>query len=318
MSDMLEQELRAALADKASSLPAAGAALERLGEVDYRSRAAVRLRWLPAWLPVWPALGGAAAALAGGIVAAVLLLSSGAAPAYAGWTPVPSAPSAGVLAPMTAACRRDAGPLLRTAMTGRLVLAEQRGAYVAELYANGTDAGVCFSGARGFAGGSGTAERFDDPPGRDQLGLWSQFSAPMPLVLGSYVKELQAAARQLLNSRFFKSHPALRARERARIQAGRYVAGSDVYGRAGSGIAAVSFIVYGTVRVQATVKHGWYFAWWPGAPWWPGLSAATSVSVTTRAGRTISSSMRGGRTCRGKPHCLFAGFNRSPAGAPSP
>jgi hypothetical protein len=309
MTDTLEQELRTALAERASGMPDAFGAIGRLERVDYYPRRAPsRLRWLPAWLSPWPALGGAAAALAGGIVTAVLLLSSGAAPAYAGWTPVPSAPSAAALATIKTACKRQAGPLLRAAITGRLMLAEQRGRYIAALYSGGTDAGVCFSAGSGFAGGSGTGERFDDPPKPDQLGLWSEFSAPLPASLGSDVGVVQAAARQVLNSRFFKRRPVLRARARARIRAGQgYAGGIDVYGRAGSDITAVSFVVYRSLKVQATVENGWYFAWWPGAPWWPGRFATTSVSVTTRSGKTISSSMAG-RTCAGKPDCVFAGF----------
>jgi hypothetical protein len=311
MTDALEQELRVALAERASGMPDAPAAIDRLASVGYGSPAPSRRRWFPAWLPMWSALGGVAAALAGGIVTAVLLLSSGAAPAYAGWTPVPSAPSAAALATVKTACKRQAGPLLRAAITGRLMLAEQRGRYIAALYSGGTDAGVCFSAGSGFASGSGTAQHFDDPPKPDQLGLWSEFSAPMPASLGSDLGVVQAAAKQVLNTRFFERRPVLRARERARIQAGQgYAGGLDVYGRAGSNITAVSFVVYGSLKVQATVENGWYFAWWPGAPWWPGRWATTSVNATTRSGKTISSSMAG-HTCAGKPGCLFAGFKTS-------
>ncbi len=79
MSDLLEHDLRDALADRAALISSEASA--RLRAVDYHPRS------LP-WRPALGALGLSGAAAAG----AAILLGSGAAPAFAGWTPSPTAP----------------------------------------------------------------------------------------------------------------------------------------------------------------------------------------------------------------------------------
>src|ERR1700721_379044 len=142
MTDTLEQELRAALAERAATMPSETG--ERLRQLEFRGAAAKP----PLRVPAWPALGGAVAALGAAIAVVIVLLSSGAAPALAGWTPVPTTPAPAALAAVTKACRAVSGPLLRRAMTGKLVLTEQRGRFIAELSTAGAASGVCISGGR--------------------------------------------------------------------------------------------------------------------------------------------------------------------------
>jgi hypothetical protein len=60
-------------------------------------------------------------------------------------------------------------------------------------------------------------------------------------------------------------------------------AGNHAYGRAGSGVSAMLFGFRNGRTVNATVKHGWYFAWWP----WG--SAPSSIQVTNTRGTFRSS-----------------------------
>src|SRR5260370_37669796 len=99
MSDLLAHDLRDALADQATRLPREASA--RLRRIEDRPR------WRS--LVSWPALGalglGGAAAAAG----AAVLLASGAAPAFAGWTASPTAPAPGQLAGAQQRCATSAG-----------------------------------------------------------------------------------------------------------------------------------------------------------------------------------------------------------------
>lgn len=146
MSDVLEQELRAAMHDRAARLDAGASA--RLRAVDYRPRTRR--------LPVRPAAGvlglsGVAAATAGVIVA----LGSSAAPAFAGWTAQPTTPRPGQLA---AAGRGCSG-------TGTPVLTDTRGPYTASIYADGA---TCVQGNGESISGSGGGQTAP-PQGTIQL-----------------------------------------------------------------------------------------------------------------------------------------------------
>lgn len=269
MSDALERDLRAALTERAQSLPAVDAAewLRQAHRPAPRRRLRGRLR-------LWSIASTSGAAIGGAIVAAVLLLSSGGSSlvplAYAGWSAVPKAPTPLELARAMAACVQSAGPLLSTAMKGQRVLTEARGKYVAMLFANGRVTGVCiWEGDGRFAGGGGNGGLFAQGlvPGRDQLERPSDGGGGAPGFPGSRGGELHA------------------------------------WGRAGRDVLAVTLVFSDHTTVRATVKHGWYFAWWPitsRLTSWP-----TSVRVATPTG-TISSPMAGER-CRAHPRaCVFA------------
>lgn len=262
MTDTLEEELRALLAERAANMPAG--ATERLAQLDYQPRAGRLPRWPKR---VWSLAGAGGAAMAGAIVAALLLLSSGGSSlvplAYAGWSAVPTTPSPGELAKATASCRRLAGPLLRTAMTGRVVLTDKRGSYVAALYTHGRKSGVCISKSGAAVSGDGSAGILQSAPGPDQLSSPMAAGGGAPGFAGGAVED-------------------------------------HAYGRIGRELSAVTFIFAGNRTVEATVEHGWYFAWWPNHNW------PVSLEVTTSSG-IVTSPM--GRQCSLHPrHCVFSRF----------
>jgi hypothetical protein len=118
MSDLLEHDLREALADRAALITPAASA--RLRAVDYHPR----FRRMPSRSALG-ALGLSGAAAAG----AVILLGSSATPAFAGWTASPTAPLAGQLAAAEQHCGASAGTPLLT---------DTRGPYTASIYADGS------------------------------------------------------------------------------------------------------------------------------------------------------------------------------------
>src|ERR1700733_12353877 len=99
MSDLLEQNIRESLSTRAAQIDPA--AIARLRAIDYHPRR----RRVPA-LPALGALGVSATAVAA-IVA--VTLGSSAAPAFAGWSPMPTAPAAGHLAAAEQQCSANLG-----------------------------------------------------------------------------------------------------------------------------------------------------------------------------------------------------------------
>ena len=285
MTDALEQELRAALAERAAAMHADDAS-ERLQRIDYDGGSRWRHR-IPSRLPPWPALGAAAAALVAGIFTFIVLLSSGTTAAYAGWSAVPTTPSAPALAAAKASCKRVGGPLFTRAVAGRLVLTDERGRYIAELFTSGIDVGICITndtGGGGSVGGDALVLGFYAAPGPDQLGIsgGGGGSAPGFADAGSPTDSVGAGSN-----------------------AGREI---HRYGRAGNDIAAVTFVFSDGSKVDATVENGWYFAWWPN------LNQPASVRATTRSGQTLSSPMPSASCRPGTGACsLFAGFQAHPA-----
>ena len=124
MSDLLERDLREALADRAARIPP-GASV-RLRAIDYHPRS----RRLPS-RRVLGALGLSGVAASAG---AVVLLGSSAAPAFAGWTASPTAPVPGQLTAAQQHCRTAAA---------EPVLTDTRGPYTASIYADGS---TCMEG----------------------------------------------------------------------------------------------------------------------------------------------------------------------------
>ncbi len=127
MPDQLEQSLREALSQRAAQLDPNSIA--RLSAIDYRPR---RRRFGVVSAVSALGVGGAAAALT-----VVFALSSGAAPAFAGWKATPTSPTPGQLAQATHACGQD---------LGSPVLTDSRGPYTASIYADSTTTDVCLSG----------------------------------------------------------------------------------------------------------------------------------------------------------------------------
>lgn len=152
MGDRLESAVREVLSERAAQLDAGAAA--RLRAVDYRPRGRFGLR-----VPVLGAAGlvGVAAAVA---VVVVLSLTSGASPAFAGWSQVPTSPAPGQTANALAAC----GP-------GTAEIVDTRGPYTAMVYAIAGGLNVCVQGgAVSFSGSaSGGNDATVPPPGHIQL-----------------------------------------------------------------------------------------------------------------------------------------------------
>lgn len=228
MNDLLERELREALADRAALIPREATA--RLRAVDYRPRS----HWLPSRsrshrLPSRPlqgALGlGGAAAVAG----AAIVLASSAAPAFAGWTASPTAPQPGQVAAAEQQC--DAG-------AGAPALSDTRGPYTASIFADGS---TCLSGNGITINSSGTGDpNASIPAGTIELGG---------------AGESDSAGNAL----------------------------TMVDGRIGTGVTSVTITRSDGSSVQATVKNGWYLAWWPGT------QRAVTAKVATANGTNTQS-----------------------------
>jgi len=127
MPDELEQNLREALSQRAAQLDPD--LIARLSAIDYRPR---RRRFGIVSAVSAVCVGGAVAALT-----AVFALSSGAAPAFAGWQATPTRPAPGQLAQAAQACGQD---------LGSPVLTDSRGPYTASIYADSTTSDLCLSG----------------------------------------------------------------------------------------------------------------------------------------------------------------------------
>jgi hypothetical protein len=271
-------------------------------------------------------LAASGTALAAASVSGVLLLSSGASVAYAGWTPTPTTPSATALASAIAQCKKLAPPLdpsLRTAVghsraercTGKPVLAEARGKYVALIYAeSGQMNELVTGGDQATTGFQGPVPR---APAPDRLTTPSM-AVPNPALQGPpavrlerEITHLKALERQLQGYRGSISLLALQKYHFAGLaqllkgdsdsqaidavqrritsmsqrtpQPATHRKGQPqlayAFGRAGTAISAVTFNFANGKTVKATVENGWYFAWWPWA------SSPTSAQMVTTSGR---------------------------------
>lgn len=152
----IETDLRAALHERAAPIHASSDLLA----VDYHPRTR-RLR-----PPV--AIGGGLTTIAGGVVAAVLLLTSGASNAFAGWAPQPTTPTAAQLPAAKAYCAKHVPtPGLP------LELTDTRGPFTFEVYANDTSNDFCITGPS-FINASGfrTPTPVTVPAGN--LHLWAE------------------------------------------------------------------------------------------------------------------------------------------------
>jgi hypothetical protein len=126
MSDLLEHDLREALAERAARVTPQASA--RLRAVDYRPRSGwLDYRPQSRWRPSRRVLGGVGLSGVAAAVGTVILLASSAAPAFAGWTASPTRPSPGQLTAAEQDCR-----------AGAPVLTDTRGPYTASIYANGS------------------------------------------------------------------------------------------------------------------------------------------------------------------------------------
>ena len=258
---------------------------------------------------VWAVIGAAGVALIAGIATAVVLLSSSAPVAYAGWTPTPTTPTSAALPAGTPVCNP---PPSRTPgsqpSSGKLVLTDVRGRYTAVMYVFGDFVRVCMSDGNSGAGseGDGLVLRFYAAPGPDELGLPSGGSGALNgFSVANTNQPLPEPFQRILQA---IQNPTLRARH-AEVFRQLLADGveANVYGRAGRDVAAVTFVFGDGITVDATVQNGWYFAWWPG------VDQPTSVQVITQSGQHIDSQMPGRSCMRGSSGCgVFAGLQAHP------
>lgn len=142
MTDQIERSVREALSYQDAQLDPDS--IDRLRAVDYRPRRR-RIRRLPT-IGLLGTTGTAA------VIALVVSLSSGAAPAFAGWQATPSTATAA--APGANSC---GGPGL-----GTLVLTDSRGPYTAAIYSQGSTSAadtstICLSGDSIFTSSRSTS-----------------------------------------------------------------------------------------------------------------------------------------------------------------
>jgi hypothetical protein len=269
MNDTIEQNLRAALLELAESRSTDADA--RLCAVDYHPRTSRRLRW--------PVAGLAGALVAAGAAAVAVLLTSAAPEAFAGWTAVPTKPAASALAAATAAC--NAMHPYKGPLTGTPVLTEARGKYTAAIYVSpstGLDH-VCISDGveddTDVGGGQG-ALTLSAAPGADQLGMPTEIGGSAPRIFGAATD---------YKGQVPSWWTALTGSQRTRIAGDE--AEQDIFGLAGHDVQSVTLVFERGVTVNATVEHGWYFAWWPGG------ELPNKVQITTNSGTTTSSPLPG-------------------------
>jgi len=203
MSDLLEDDLREAFADRAARITPEASA--RLRAVDYHPRSG-RLSSRRAR----SALGALGLSGAAAVVGAVVLLGSNAAPAFAGWTSSPTTPLPGQLAAAQQHC---------TAGSGTPVLTDTRGPYTASIYADGA---TCLQGNGIEISGGGAGNAADATAGTIELN-------------GAGESDSDGHALTMVD------------------------------GRIGSGVTGVTITRSDGSSVRATVKNGWYLAWWPGS-----------------------------------------------------
>ena len=215
---------------------------------------------------ILPALGVSAAALAAASVVVGLMLSSGASPAYARWTPVPSRATPATTSTALFTCSHSftgTGEAAYTrAFAQRPVLTERRGVYTAVITMNAGRLYSCLTTGTpnqpNFFVSLGTYVPIRPTPGPDQLSapytlLTGEGAGNDPAVPGTSPQEI--AARQTL------------------LLGGGY--GNSALGKTGRDVSAAVFSFANGRTVTATIEHGWYFAWWPFT------STPTSVTITT-------------------------------------
>jgi hypothetical protein len=248
MSDLLEQDLRDALADRAARITPETSA--RLRAVDYRPRSR-SLRH--------PALGALGLTTAGGAAAAaVILLGSGAPAAFAGWSPKPTAPRPGQIAAAAQGCGTH---------DGTPVLTDTRGPYTASIYANGS---TCVQG-NGI-----TISSSQDGTGT------SSIAAGTIVLNGAGQSDSDGHALTMVD------------------------------GQAGAGVKAVMIARSDGTSVQATVRNGWYLAWWPGSEHAITATVTSTGGTHTQAFPTIGGGQ--GRPCPAGANCT-SGYGFASAGS---
>jgi hypothetical protein len=257
MDTHVEQELRRALAARAAELPSD--ASRRLLSVDYRPRSGLERPVL--------AVGGLAAAAGAVVAVSIVGLGADTPRAFAGWSATPSAHSANRVRRVQRACSSllptSAGiehrqktasgtyrpwPMPRIAAGGwHAVVVDTRGPYTMILFTAAHDAAElsCFSGLKPVSLGGSFATH-----------------PPLPVLAGhvSIVSSGSTSTPPAEGSQHF----------------------SQVVGRTGRGVTAVTLTLRSGTRVRASLGHGWFLAWWPGTQRGTATDVTSSHATSVR------------------------------------
>jgi hypothetical protein len=258
MDTQLEHQLRLALAARAAELPSD--ASSRLLASDYRPRAGLKR-------PVLAVAG--AATMAGALVTVSLVgLGTGTPRAFAGWSATPTAhrgdqarkaqeaclprlPTSARIehAEETASGPHKPSPIAPIIAGGwRAVVVDTRGPYTMILFeaAHGAAELSCFSGR---------------DPNRPSLGgsFGAHSQPPVPAGRVSIVSSGSTTTAPNEGSQHF----------------------SQLVGRTGRGVIAVTLRLRDGTGVTASLAHGWFLAWWPGT------QRGTATEVTTSSGTAV-------------------------------
>jgi hypothetical protein len=264
MKTAFEEQLSDALSQRAASVPQAAA--ERLRSVDYHPRHH-RLA-----VPVAVSAGAAASAATVGTVLAVVL--GGAAPAYAGWSPAPTAADATSPSPQADQSCLNALPSGQPDSVGQVgsgswhtVVTDVRGPFTIALFEDTGAYAACFTSSsftevtQVWDNGGSAAGASANGTIRSLLSGGPTGGLSTGTVGGTSSGDLQNVVQMHLST----------------SADGPY---SLVDGRVASGVTAVTLVLDNGQDVVTTVADGWLIAWWPGD------NAATSARVTKASGTT--------------------------------
>lgn len=297
MIDAIEDELRAALADRAREVPAE--ARQRIRRADYRPRTrTVRPRM---------ALGGVAVvAASSGAVIALVGLGSSTAPAFAGWSATPTQPASGQTGTALERCSSQlsntGGSQGIPAAGWQPVLTDTRGPFTAMILHNGGASATC------FAGPSFTTIQANSAPGNASEHTVSGSASGSGSGIGS-----SSLATGVMGLGGHLSGPISQAAE-AHLTTSSGQPYTFLQGQVATDVSALTLVRSDGTDVQATVADGSFVAWWPGG------TSATSAQLTSPSGTStqqLSFTMPPQPPCPGGISCSSESAGSSPAEASS-
>jgi hypothetical protein len=292
MKTTLEDKLGAAFAARAANLPPDATA--RVRSTDYRPRQHRRA------VPVGLGAAAVAGAATAGTVFAVVL--GGAAPAYAGWSPAPTASTAASPSPQASQSCLTALPSDQPAGgelgsgTWQSELTDVRGPFTVALFQNDGAYAACFTSSSFTEVTQVTADDSSAANAQTANGSVRSLGSGGPAGGMSSVSVGGTSSGDLQN--VVQTHLSTTAD-------GPYTL---VDGRVASGVTGVTLVLDNGQDVVATVADGWLIAWWPGD------SAATSSQVTTASG-TSTEPLQSVSKTPPAPSAFPPGACASPGGA---
>ncbi len=248
MIDALEDELRAALAERAREIPAE--ARQRIRTVDCHPRTRA--------LGPRMALGGVAVVAAStGAVVALVGLGSSTAPAFAGWSATPTQPASGQTGTARERCASQlssTGGSQGIPATGwQPVLTDTRGPFTAMILRNGGANATCFTGP------SFTTLQANSAPGGPSEHTMSGSASGSASGSGS-----TSSAIGVMGLGGRPSGPISQASE-AHLTTNAGQAYTFLQGQVATDVSALTLVRSDGSEVQATVADGSFVAWWPGS-----------------------------------------------------